>query len=82
MKKEFELVEQVTFRHTIEVDIDDELEEEFEEFADEIAEKIEDGDGGMKYSREDIVSEFVRKFGEEKVTFKEDGSPEVEWEAF
>ncbi len=80
MKQIVEVVEQVTYRHTIEVEIADEQEEEFEDFACDVAEKIEDGDGGMKYSREDVVAEFTKKYGSDKVTFEEDGSPEVEWE--
>lgn len=80
MKKTIEIVEAVTYRHSIEVEIDDSQEEEFEEFADDVAEKIEEE--SMKYSRDDVVSMFNRKYGSDKVTFEEDGSPEVEYEVF
>lgn len=79
MKKTFEFQETVTYNHKIEVEIDAAQEEYFEEFADEMADRIDSDNGNI--SRDDIEDSFWKRFGD-NVTFVEDGSPDVEYEAY
>ena len=63
----FDYAEKVEFLHCIEVDTEDE--ELFSEIADDIADEM-------------ALRKFREAFGEDKVTFKEDGSGTVEYEAY
>lgn len=82
MKKtmEFEFNEKVIYKHRIEVEIEEDEEDAFEDYADSVAQKIEDYP--EEYDREDIIRKFSKMFGDENVTFHEDGSPDVEYEAW
>lgn len=70
MKKTFEFEETVKYNHSIEIEVDDE--NEYEEFADIIMRNIY-----RENEKEEIEGKFIEKFGEDKVTFVEDGSPET-----
>ena len=79
MKKYFDIVETVKYSHRIEIEINELKEDDFEEFAEEIANDMEKK---IYNSKEEILSEFVSAFNEDSVNFTEDGSPNVEFEAY
>ena len=73
----FDYAEKVEFLHCIEVDTDDE--ELFNEVAHDIADEMNAGcDDGTGMA----LSKFQEAFGKDKVTFKEDESGTVEYEAY
>lgn len=73
----FDYAEKVEFLHCIEVDTEDE--ELFAEIADDIADEMYAGcDDGTEMA----LRKFREVFGADKVTFKEDGSGAVEYEAY
>ena len=73
----FDYSEKVEFLHCIEVDTEDE--ELFAEIADDIADEM---DAGCDDGTEMALRKFREVFGSDKVTFKEDGSGTVEYEAY
>lgn len=73
----FDFCEKIELMHCVEVDTDDL--EEFEDVASEVACGAECGEID---SKEEIVYKFVERFGEDKVTFIEDGSGDVEYECY
>lgn len=73
----FDYAEKVEFLHCIEVDTEDE--ELFGEIADDIADEM---NAGCDDGTEMALRKFREAFGEDKVTFKEDGSGTVEYEAY
>lgn len=74
---QFDFAERIEFLHCIEVNTDNE--DLFEEIANDIAEKLDDGDIEDK---KEVVRIFEKTFGEENVKFIEDGSGDVEFEAY
>ena len=79
MKKIFEFQETVTYMHSVEVEIEESQEQDFEDFADEIADKFQKQ---KIYDHDNVMHAFNRKYGANNVTFCEDGSPDIEFEAF
>ena len=73
----FDYAEKVEFLHCIEVDTDDE--ELFNEVADDIADEM---NASCCDGTEIALSKFRKAFGADKVTFKEDESGTVEYEAY
>lgn len=73
----FDFAERIEFLHCIEVNTDNE--DLFEEIANDIAEKLDNGDIEDK---KEVVRIFEKTFGEENVKFIEDGSGDVEFEAY
>lgn len=80
MKKTFKFEEVVKHVHTIEVDVDEQQLDAFEHFAEEMEDNINFLGNG--YGREMIAHRFAEVFGEDKVTFVEDGSPTAEYSRF
>ena len=79
MKKvTFDFQEKVTYGHSIEIEIPDDEEDDFEFFADNVVDEIEED--SQMFDKDYIISKFSQKYGRDKVTFTEDGSPEVEFE--
>ena len=74
---QFDFAERIEFLHCIEVNTDNE--DLFEEIANDIAEKLDDGDIEDK---KEVFRIFEKTFGEENVKFIEDGSGDVEFEAY
>lgn len=74
---QFDFAERIEFLHCIEVNTDNE--DLFEEIANDIAEKLDDG---YIEDKKEVVRIFEKTFGEENVKFIEDGSGDVEFEAY
>lgn len=79
MIKYFEFQEHVTFTHKIAVEVDESNEDDFDEFTDNLADEMDDE---SFESKDDVLYEFIKEFGDSVVNFIEDGSPNVELEAF
>lgn len=73
----FDFAEKIKFLHCIEVDTDNE--DLFLEVADDIGEKLDCGDIEDK---EEVVRLFEKTFGADNVKFIEDGSGDIEFEAY
>ena len=73
----FDFAEKIEFLHCIEVNTDNE--DLFEEVANDIAEKLDAGDIRDK---EEVVRLFEETFGADNVNFIEDGSGDIEFEAY
>lgn len=80
MKKTIEFKEVVTYWHHIDVEIEPKQEDDFETFVGEVDEDVEEHNGEYYYDRGDIAEKFAKRYGDSRVTFNEDGSPEVEFE--
>lgn len=73
----FDFAEKIEFLHCVEVNTDNE--DLFEEVADDVAEKIDAGDIEDK---KEVVRIFEETFGGDNVKFIEDGSGDIEFEAY
>lgn len=73
----FDFAEKIEFLHCIEVNTDNE--DLFEEVTNDIAEKLDAGD--IK-DKEEVVRLFEETFGADNVKFIEDGSGDIEFEAY
>lgn len=80
MKKTFKFEEVVKHVHVIDVDVDEQQLDAFEHFAEEMEDNINFLGNG--YGREMIAHRFAEVFGEDKVTFIEDGSPTADFNIF
>lgn len=80
MEKIFKFEEVVTYVHTVKVQVDEQQLEAFEAFSDAMGDEINFIGNG--YGREMIAHRFAEVFGEDKVTFIEDGSPTAEYYRF
>ena len=73
----FDFAEKIEFLHCVEVNTDNE--DLFEEVADDVAEKLDAGDIEDK---KEVVRIFEETFGADNVKFIEDGSGDIEFEAY
>lgn len=73
----FDFAEKIEFLHCVEVNTDNE--DLFEEVADDVAEKIDAGDIEDK---KEVARIFEETFGADNVKFIEDGSGDIEFEAY
>lgn len=73
----FDFAEKIEFLHCIEVNTDNE--DLFEEVTNDIAEELDAGD--IK-DKEEVVRLFEETFGADNVKFIEDGSGDIEFEAY
>lgn len=73
----FDFAEKIELLHCVEVNTDNE--DLFEEVADDVAEKIDAGDIEDK---KEVVRIFEETFGADNVKFIEDGSGDIEFEAY